>query len=100
MDTAKDRHKAADDRFPLRQRRKLLRLLARSTAITDAAEQVGVTVQTIHARTRIDPNWQGLLDQALMTGRDPEAPHGTPTGYRHYKCRCPECRQAHHPSIG
>ncbi|WP_213455448.1 helix-turn-helix domain-containing protein [Rhizomonospora bruguierae] len=96
-DTASRRRAASDDRFPLRQRRRLLRLIAQGAPVTEAAELVGVTYQAVHARTRTDPAWQGLLDQALMTGRRVDVPHGTESGYRQYRCRCPECRRAHHP---
>jgi len=34
------------------------------------------------------------LDRALMDGRRPVVPHGSSSGYRHYSCRCPECRAA------
>jgi hypothetical protein len=96
-DTNEDVRRAADERFPPKQRRAFLRLLERGVAISEAAEKVGITVQAVHARCRFDPEWQGLLDAALIAGRDPDAPYGTPTGYRRYRCRCPDCRRAHHP---
>lgn len=91
------RRDRADRRFPAPQRRLLLKLLSRGQSITDAAMAVGVATQTVHSRSRVDPGWQQRLDEALMAGRDPRVRHGTEDGYRNGRCRCPECRAAHHP---
>lgn len=91
-----DRRTAAEDRFPQRKRGRLLGLIRRGASVADAADRLGLAQQTVHAYARQYTDWQIKLDAALMEGRDPDAPHGTPTGYRWHRCRCPECRQAHH----
>ncbi|ABP52991.1 hypothetical protein Strop_0507 [Salinispora tropica CNB-440] len=90
------RRKKADLRFPAPIRNEVLRLIRQGYRPVEAARRVGIHVQTVYARSRIDPAWQGRLDGALMAGRRPDVPHGTPTGYRHFWCVCPECRAAHH----
>lgn len=68
--------------------------------MTQAADAAGVTAQAIWGRARVDAGWRDQLNQALVAGRDPEVPHGTLSGWRWYRCRCPECRAAHHGSYG
>lgn len=96
-DTRTYRRNLADRAFPPKARTRLLRLISRGATITEAAEQVGVTTHAVYGRRRVDPAWGNRLDAALMAGRDPDVPHGIPSGYRHHRCRCPECRAAHHP---
>lgn len=87
----------ADARFPARARRRVLAQLRRGRSPVEAAAAVGLPVQTLYARRRFDVAWARQMDDALMEARDPGVPHGTPTGYRHHGCRCPECRAVHHP---
>lgn len=91
------RRRRADAALPSITRECLLTLIASGVAPATAADELGVTVQRIYARRRFDPEWDERLDEALLRGRDPEAPHGTHQAYRHHRCRCPECRAAHHP---
>lgn len=83
-------------RFPPKLRDRLLALIAAGVHITDAAAALRTSQQAIHRYARVHPEWGAELDEALMGGRAPEVPHGTEAGYRHHRCRCPECRQAHH----
>ncbi|WP_431881942.1 hypothetical protein [Micromonospora chalcea] len=78
-------------------RTRALHLIRGGATPADAAAALGISAQTIHARVRVDPTWQAKLDAALMEGRRPDVPHGTPAGYRYHRCHCPECRAAHHP---
>ncbi|TDC02649.1 hypothetical protein E1091_00160 [Micromonospora fluostatini] len=95
LDLRRWRRKRADERFPVKLRTRVLQLVRRGATPADAARAVDLPVQTIHSRSRIDPAWQARLDKALMAGRRPDVPHGTPSGYRYHKCHCPECRAAH-----
>lgn len=97
-DTRTWRRSLADAAFPARTRTRLLRAIRGGATVVDAAERVGVTQHAVYARRRFDTQWGEQLDEALMAGRNPDAPHGTETGYRRWGCRCPECRAAHHPS--
>lgn len=78
-------------------RTQLLRLLSSGVSPVAAARELGVTTQRMYTRRRYDAEWDEQMDDALMQGRDPEITHGTTVGYRYYRCRCPECRAAHHP---
>jgi len=85
--------------LPKSTRTQILRAVRKGQTVPEAASAAGLTQQTVWGRTRVDAQWRADLDKALMAGR-PSAPHGRPTGYRHYACRCPECRTAHHRAKG
>jgi hypothetical protein len=83
--------------FTVAKQRKVLRRCRSGAAPKEAAEAVGITVQALRGFARSHPEFGEALREALMVGRRPDIPHGTPMGYRHYGCRCPECSEAHHP---
>ncbi|MFG1858438.1 helix-turn-helix domain-containing protein [Actinomadura geliboluensis] len=82
-------------RFTPDAERALLAALRSGGPIAQAAEQVGMTPQTLFGRARFDRAWSVRLDRALMVGRDPGISHGTDHAYKRHRCRCPECREAH-----
>lgn len=88
------RRHAADRALPPAARRRILAAVRRGRSMTQAADAAGVTAQAIWGRARVDAGWRDQLNQALVAGRDPEVPHGTLSGWRWYRCRCPECRAA------
>jgi hypothetical protein len=88
-------------RIPDSVRRSILADLAAGGHITEVADAHELTQQRLHRQGDVDPQWKKQMDQALMTGRHPDAPHSTEQGYRRpWRCRCPECRRAHHPEFG
>ncbi len=92
------RRRIVDTRqFPPKIRSRVLALIAAGVHITDAAAALKTSQQAIHHYARVHPEWGAELDEALFAGRSPDVPHGTETGYRNHRCRCPECRTAHHP---
>jgi hypothetical protein len=99
-DTRTWRRTLVEAGFPAKVRRRVLRLCASGHAPADAASRLGLHVQAVWGYARSHPEWLAALDQALLAGRNPNIPHGTPTGYRHWKCRCHECRSAHHGEAG
>ena len=92
-DLADWRARRAKRLFPAATRQKLLVELAKGVPLGTAAARLEIAVQRIHAFAWTFPRWGERLDAALMAGRDPQVRHGTATGYRHGRCRCPECRE-------
>lgn len=80
--------------FPQRVRDQLLARLASGEHLTDVCADLDITSNRVHGFTAYHSGWADALDGALMAGRDPELDHGTVKGYRHQRCRCPECREA------
>lgn len=78
----------------------LLRRVRGGEQMPQAAALLGLTAQTVHAACRRRPERAAELDVALRAGRDPGIEHGTTTGYRRHRCRCPDCRLAHHDPVG
>ena len=74
----------------------ILREVADGRRLPDVATALGVSVNAIHGLARADADWQQALDTAVMEGRDPDIEHGAPGSYRTTRCRCRECREAHH----
>lgn len=93
--TRDQRRRKTLERFTPELERTLLAALRSGTPLVQAAEQVGMTQQTLFGRARFDRAWAARLDHALMDGRDESLGHGTDYVYKAYKCRCPECREAH-----
>lgn len=93
-DTREWRRARADERMEQVQE-KLLDLIRSGTDINHAAEQLGTSQQAIHGYADRNPKFAVELDNAWLVGR-PDARHGTPTGYRWDRCRCSDCRAAHH----
>lgn len=90
------RRRHAAQTLPPSTRRSILAAIRAGTPLVVAAAQAGTTQQRIWALARAVSQFGAHLDAALMWARDPAVPHGTPSGYRHHRCRCPECRAAHH----
>lgn len=93
--TRDQRRRKTLERFTPEVERTLLAALRSGVPLAQAAEQVGMTQQTMFGRARFDRAWAVRLDRALMAGRDEDLGHGTDYVYKTYKCRCPECREAH-----
>lgn len=60
--------------------------------LVGAMEVYGLAAEIAYGRARWDAEWEKLLHDAQMAGRDPEIDHGTAKGYRLCRTRCPECR--------
>ncbi|MEV0649956.1 hypothetical protein AB0I28_32335 [Phytomonospora sp. NPDC050363] len=73
----------------------ILALLTDGTPLDAVCELTDVSHQAIHGRSAWDADWRTRLNAALMAGRDPRLRHGREETYRHARCRCPECREAH-----
>jgi hypothetical protein len=99
-DMSERRRRASEETLDDAARAKLLALVTGGTSITDAARQVGTTQQHLRAIAQWNEPWADALDDACRAGADPDTPHGTTSGYRIYRCRCRECRAAHHPAAG
>lgn len=74
----------------------LLAAVAAGATLDDAARRYGATRQRVTALAQLDAEFADALDEAYRTAAAPDTPHGTSTGYRHYRCRCCDCRVAHH----
>lgn len=85
------------ERFPPALRQQVIDLVASGQLLNKAADAVGMTGQTLLRFAQDDPEWGQLLDEALMTGRDPNITHGVQKSYRTHRCRCPPCREARAP---
>ena len=72
----------------------LLERLAAGDDYGRALADLGTNGNLIGGHRRWDPDFARQLDDALMTGRDPNLRHGTASGWR-ARCRCPECREHH-----
>ncbi|MEU7322641.1 hypothetical protein ABZ682_19110 [Streptomyces griseoviridis] len=93
MKSRRRRDQARPGKFPQAAQQRLLELLAAGRPLTRACEDVGVAAARVHALARLDARWSRRLDDALLAGRNPDLPHGTPRGYS-LGCRCPQCRRA------
>ncbi|MDT0476225.1 helix-turn-helix domain-containing protein [Streptomyces sp. DSM 41014] len=93
MKSRRRRDQARPGKFPQAAQQRLLELLAAGRPLTRACEDVGVAAARVHALAHLDARWSRRLDDALLAGRDPDLPHGTPRGYS-LGCRCPQCRRA------
>jgi hypothetical protein len=70
-------------------------------SIDTAARAAGTTRQRAAAIAAREPEWADALDDAARDAAPADTPHGTPSGYRHWRCRCRECGAAHHrPTSG
>lgn len=96
VDTRDAGREQAEAAFPPAHRARVLRAVRRGATMADATAAVQITVQAAYGRCQWDPEWAQDLTDAQMDGRPDGVEHGTPTGYRHSGCRCPECRAAHH----
>ncbi|GAA4010479.1 hypothetical protein GCM10022247_35860 [Allokutzneria multivorans] len=83
-------------RVPDHIREAVLADLALGGDLGEVAEAHDLTPQRLHGQAAVDPVWRKQFDEALMAGRDPSLAHGYEMTYRKDKCRCPDCRQAHH----
>lgn len=72
----------------------LLKRLAGGGDYGHVLADLEVTAAAVTARRRTDPSFAQALDEALMTGRDPDLRHGTAAAWKR-RCRCPECREHH-----
>lgn len=87
-------------RIPDDIRASVLADLAAGGHITEVATDHELTCARLHGQARTDPDWAAAMDAALTEGRDPTLAHGLATTYRHDRCRCPDCRDAHHRGDG
>lgn len=92
-DTRRRRRRRMHEQFPYQRRREMAGYVADGIGPEIAARMVGVTWTQALALKKISPAWARMLDEALMTGRDPDLGHGTMRAYRS-GCRCPDCREA------
>lgn len=86
--------------FPPAARTGYLAALSEGAHPREAAEEVGVTLAKARGTARAEPAFGAAVDDALMRGRDESLVHGRASTYRHYRCRCPECREDHEASRG
>lgn len=95
-DSREWRRSIADAEFGRGSRRRLLLLLRRSTPLSEAAAKVGVTSQRVYGRAKWDPEFAGLLEEALAEGCPARSRGkcGTSTGYK-IGGQCRACRNAH-----
>lgn len=96
-DSTTRREKNRQERLPSGLRETILNRLAAGERLPEVAQDLGTTPQAVWGAARVWPWWRHALDEALMAGRPPDVEHGTTQAYRHGGCRCPECREAHHP---
>lgn len=93
---AETRHWRRDrNRLPEQVCAELLKVIASGLPLPEAVAEAGLTQQRVHGQARVDPEWRRRLDTALLEGRDPSLLHGVARTYRHARCRCPDCREAH-----
>ncbi|MGW4425789.1 hypothetical protein [Streptosporangium sp. NPDC004631] len=88
--------------LPPDKRQAILRALSQGTRLAQAAREAGTTTQAVHGLAKYDPAWGTALDAAQRAAAPADCPHGTPTGYRWYRCQCAACRAAkdgHRPAI-
>ena len=95
-ESARRRDRQRRGRLSPSVRRTILARVARGEHLPDVAADLGVTMQAVWGAALVWPWWREELDAALVAGRDPGLAHGTEQAYRHSKCRCPDCRGAHH----
>lgn len=81
---------------------RILAALRSGTSLRDAAADLYISTAAVYGRARWDPEFREALDGALEEWSRPRMSHmcGTPTGYRHYGCRCRRCRRAHAEEVG
>ncbi|MFD8385214.1 type I-E CRISPR-associated protein Cse1/CasA [Streptomyces sp. NPDC059679] len=89
------RKELAEAIFTIDKRGEVLRRLAAGDELADVCTDLDLTPHRVHGFRAYDDEWGQALDQALMAGRDPDLDHGSEQAYRHGRCRCPECREAH-----
>jgi len=94
------REERAADTFPPETRASVLEAVAKGVTLADAAQAVGLTRQFVSAWAVRDDGFADELDDAYRAAAPTDTPHGTPTGYRYHRCRCRECRAAHHGPRG
>lgn len=88
------RHNVASTELPLETLQAICDRLTAGEQLGDVLDALDVRHQQIWGRARWDPEWSATLEAALMTGRDPQLPHGTDRAYT-ARCRCRECRDDH-----
>lgn len=94
------RRRIADALFPEHVRTAILTAVAAGATLADATEAVNVSINQTRGLAPRDADWAAQLDKALRAGADPDTLHGTPSGYRHWGCRCSLCYEAHHGGDG
>lgn len=83
--------------LPKHVQERLLERLAAGEDPVQACAELDITIQRVHHHHRYDPAWEQALDEALTAGRAAALEHGRSPTYKMDRCRCPECRAAHHP---
>lgn len=78
--------------IPENHRRRILDAISSGMSAQDVVDETAYTWQKIHGVAKHDLGWSTALDDALIAGRDPSIPHGVYVSYRHFGCRCPDCR--------
>lgn len=89
------RRQLAEAEFPPAHREELLEQVANGVSVRLAAERLGTSHQAVYAWAARDPAFAAELDTAQRAAASPDTPHGTESGYRHWNCRCGDCRAAH-----
>lgn len=90
------RRAAAAGRLGPSVRAYILREVADGRRLPEVAAALGISTNAIHGLARTDPGWRRDLETAVMDGRDPDIEHGAAASYRRQRCRCRDCREAHH----
>lgn len=78
----------------------ILRRIRDRVPLAEAVAGTDLTVQALHGIAQWNAPWSAELDAALLLGRDPAIRHGEEQSYRHFGCRCPDCRRAHNETRG
>ncbi|SIO86456.1 hypothetical protein [Nocardiopsis sp. JB363] len=76
---------------------RLLKQLAAGEDPVQVCAELNITTQRIYHHRLYDPAWEQALDEALTAGRAAGLEHGHSSTYKWDRCRCPECKAAHHP---
>ena len=96
---AAERRRRADNlrgRFGQEVRVSLLVKVGAGVRVDDAAEAMGLNRRQVEEYAKLHPDFAEVLDAAHRQAAPEGIRHGTDYAYKRHRCRCRECRAAHH----